>query len=86
VRVLGVEEADLDHDAALARFYNKVLEAREKLRIPFVEIELVTTVDIARLITGNQGTIFLSGLGPIVLSLVNSPTSRATRPARCACS
>src|ERR1700742_581860 len=44
VRVFGVEETDLDHDAALARFDNKVLETREKLGIPLVEIELVTAI------------------------------------------
>ena len=51
VAVLCVVEADLDHDAALAGLGDEIFQAREKLRIPFVEVKQIAAERISRLLT-----------------------------------
>ena len=55
--ILRVEETDLYHNASLAGLDDEILQTRKELRIPFVEVELVSSVQSKRLVNGLAITI-----------------------------
>ena len=80
VLVLGVEEADLDHDPTGGCLIHEVPEPLEEIGVPLIEIEAVAALGIAGLVAASPGeneVVWLDAEGVPLVKLVHGLEQKA---------